>query len=235
MDIKVSNSTRSNFLDFQKGIAIILMIGFHFSYDLNLFGLVKINFQKDLFFWLLPRIIVTLFFSAVGTSLYFSHHKSINWKSFKKRQLKLFILASLISFITYFAFPTTWIFFGTLHAIFTLSLFCLPFVFFPKTAAALSLILIILEFFKLSPPWIDLGHKSMDYIEPFPWMAPVLFGIYLAYTGFYSSQFVLRFQKFLPKIFNHLSLLGPKSLTIYLLHQPILISLAYALNFLKSN
>lgn len=207
-------------LDQIRGFAIVLMIIFHFSYDLAVFGHVQIEFQKDPFWWGFPRLIVFLFLTAVGISLRVVHVPDYRWKPFWKRWFKLALFAVLISFSTYFAFPDRWIYFGTLHSIAVTSLMAIPFVRFPRLSGVLALAFLIpVVFFRWSLPWIELPHKSMDYIPAFPWVGVVFLGIFLHSVNFHKLN--------LPNIrlLRGLSWMGKHSLLIYMLHQPILYGL----------
>lgn len=196
------------------------MVIFHFSYDLAVFGHVNIQFQKDPFWWGFPRLIVFLFLTAVGLSLRVVHIPEYRWKPFWKRWLKLALFAVIISVSTYFAFPDRWIYFGTLHSIAVTSLMAIPFVRYPRTSGILALVFLLpVVFFKWSLPWIELPHKSMDYIPAFPWVGVVFLGIFLHSVNFHQLN--------LPDIkpLRRLSWLGKHSLLIYMLHQPILYGL----------
>lgn len=193
------------------------MVIFHFSYDLAVFGHVQIEFQKDLLWWAFPRLIVFLFLIAVGLSLRLVHYPEIRWKGFWIRWLKLAVLSMIISITTYHLFPDRWIYFGTLHSIAITSLMVLPFLRYPKISLALSAFFLLpLLFFKWSLPWIELPHKSMDYIPAFPWVGVVFLGIFLQYRNFHKVN--LPDNRFL----HGLGHLGKHSLFIYMVHQPVL-------------
>ncbi len=196
------------------------MIIFHFSYDLAVFGHVNIQFQKDPFWWGFPRLIVFLFMIAVGMSLRLVHIPEFRWKHFWQRWLKLAAFAVIISISTYFAFPDRWIYFGTLHSIAVCSLMAVGFVRYPKICGVLAMAFLLpVVFFKWSLPWIELPHKSMDYIPAFPWVGVVFLGIFLHSVNFH---------KLTPpdiKPLRGLAWMGKHSLLIYMLHQPILYGL----------
>lgn len=207
-------------IDQIRGFAIVLMVIFHFSYDLAVFGHVNIQFQKDPFWWVFPRLIVFLFLIAVGLSLRVVHIPEYRWKPFWKRWLKIAFFAVIISVSTYFAFPDRWIYFGTLHSIAVTSLMAVPFVRYPRFSGIMALAFLLpVVFFKWSLPWIELPHKSMDYIPAFPWVGVVFLGIFLHSVNFHQLN--------LPDIkpLRGLSWLGKHSLLIYMLHQPILYGL----------
>ena len=220
MEISSNDKPRYQLLDQIRGFAVLLMIIFHFSYDLAVFGHVNIQFQKDPFWWGFPRLIVFLFMIAVGMSLRLVHVPNYRWKPFFQRWLKLVVFALIISVSTYFAFPDRWIYFGTLHSIAVCSLMAIPFVRYPKISGLLALIFLVpVVLFKWSLPWIELPHKSMDYIPAFPWVGVVFLGIYLHSVNF--NKFLLPDIKPL----QALAWMGKHSLLIYMLHQPILYGL----------
>ena len=217
-------NSRSRVIDAIRGFTIILMIFFHFSFDLFNFGFIKVDIIHDRFWYLLPRIIVFLFLFAVGMSLSLAHSQRINWASFQKRLIKIVFFALLISLVTYFLFPENWIYFGTLHAIAFISILSLPFLKKPifSLAAALGLFLPSI-FFDINIPWFELPHQSWDYIAPFPWLGASLFGIFAAHKGLHLLNLPSN------KLERSLNFLGRHSLFIYLTHQPILFGSVYLL------
>ncbi len=215
-------SKRSSLLDAIRGFTIILMIFFHFSFDLDNFGFIHQDIVHAPFWYALPRLIVFLFFFAVGMSLTLAHAEKIHWKPFWKRFFKLVFWALVISAVTYYMFPENWIYFGTLHAIATISLMSLPFLKWPKTSLIIALALFLPSLFldKNIPFW-EMPHASWDYIAPFPWVGASLLGIFAAHKGLHLVQ--------LPenKLVKSLNYLGRHSLFIYLVHQPILFGSVY--------
>ncbi len=216
-------------IDQTRGLAVLLMIIFHFSYDLALFGWVKIDFQQDLFWWSFPRVIVFLFLFSMGLATPLDHKDKINWARFTKRIQKLVLFAALISLGSYFMFKSRWIYFGTLHCIAVASLVILPFRNRPKLSLILgSAIILPSVIFKINIPWFVMPHKSMDYIPLFPWIGVVMWGVFASHNRFHYFRFQDHFLlKFLEK-------LGKHSLIIYILHQPIMYSIFYGI-FLYRN
>lgn len=208
---------RSQFLDVLRGFTVVLMIIFHFSFDLDFFGLLEIDIINHPFWYFFPRLIVFLFLLAVGAALYLSHQNGIKWKAFLKRLLLIVFWALVISLVTYQFYPEHWIYFGTLHAIAVVSIMSLPLLRYPQIALATGLTLLIPSMtLDKTLPWIELPHSSWDYISPFPWVGASLLGIFAAHKGWHRLQ--------LPKnsLFKSLNFLGKHSLFIYLVHQPIL-------------
>jgi uncharacterized membrane protein len=222
------NSDRSLFLDALRGFTVILMIIFHFSFDLDYFGFINIDIIHAPFWYFFPRLIVFLFLFAVGAALYITHKNGIKWKPFGKRLLLLIFWAAVISLVTYNFFQGNWIYFGTLHAITVVSLLSLPFLKRPNEALIVGLCLFIPSIvWDKTIPWIQLPHPSWDYISPFPWMGASLIGIFAAHKGIQRLD--------IPKnpLTRSLNFLGQHSLFIYLIHQPILFGLLMLIVKLK--
>jgi len=224
-------NTRDSALDLMRGIAIIMMIAFHFIYDLNSFGFSDIPLFTHWAGIAWRCLIVFLFLSAVGISLVIAHGKGIKFKKFLKRLLYLGIAALFVSAGTYVMFPDGWVYFGILHLIWFSTIIAISFVNLPKTSlliAALILIGAIFDQPNLSfisyflETYLPLG--SVDYYPLFPWLSFVFIGIYLGHNPYYQKIFIFRL--------NWLEVIGKHALIIYLTHQIVLfsiVSLAYNL------
>ncbi len=217
-------------IDQIRGFAIVLMIIFHFFYDLKVFGYNNINFSRDFFWFELPRVIVFLFLLAMGLSMPLIHSEKVNWKKFWPRWIKIALGALAISIYTYFMFRSSWVYFGTLHCIALASLVSLPFIRIPRISAIIGLILISLKlFFNITLPWLELSHASMDYIPLFPWIGCVFMGFGLWSLGFHQLN------PFKSKLFLPLEKMGQHSLLIYIIHQPILYGAVYLFTYFFKN
>lgn len=219
--MEVSNSKRYHFLDFIRGLAVWLMVYFHFFYDLNQFQFVSINFQRDPFWFYLPRLIVTLFLFAVGLSMSISHKGPIRRRPYFKRLAKIGIGALIISFSTYFMFPKSWVYFGTLHCIFFCTILITPL----RHRYLLSFIaacsILTLEVIGYDIPFWTMQHASMDYIPLFPWVAVCLLGICAKYLKVHQIPMPEN------KLTNLFIVPGKHAFIIYIIHQPILFSSVY--------
>lgn len=214
-----NGSSRYPTLDAIRGFAVLLMIIFHFSFDLKIFGYAQIDFQNNTFWWTFPRVIVFLFLIAVGQALELTSKNGIQTNKVLRRFFKLALLAGLITVFTYYAFPGRWIYFGTLHCIATCSLLALPFVGRPWLALtfALAILLPLLSGFQW--PWWRMEHASMDYIPALPWLGVVLLGQF----SYHHNIHALNIPKFPGR--GLLLYFGQHSLFIYLIHQPLLFGL----------
>ncbi len=218
------NTLKQNYrydsLDIIRGFTVVLMIIFHFCFDLDYYSLIDVDIIKDPFWYFFPRLIVFLFLFATGMSLTVAHSAEVKYKAFGKRLLLISFWAAVVSLVTYFLFPDSWIYFGTLHAIAVISIFTLPFLKYPKFAAVTTLALFIPSImFDRTLPWFELPHSSWDYISPFPWLGASLLGVFAVHNGLQlipiKNSSISRSLKFL----------GRHSLVIYLIHQPILFGL----------
>jgi len=219
---------RYNVVDEIRGFAIALMVIFHFFYDLNILNFVKIDFTGDLFWWIFPRVIVFLFFLSVGLGLPLAHTPKIKWNKFWIRFIKISGYAVLISLTTYFLFPDRWVYFGTLHCIALCSLLALPFLKWPKVGLIIFLALAIPStFFNFDLPWIVLHGFSMDYISPFPWFGVVALGIFFFHVNFHKVDLA---KWGVGPLLKPLRFMGKHSLVIYVLHQPIIFGILFALS-----
>ena len=225
------SKARDSALDLIRGIAIIMMIAFHFIYDLNTFGFTEIPLFTHWAGIAWRCLIVFLFLSAVGISLVIAHGKKLNLQKFLKRLIYLGIAALLVSSGTYIMFPDGWVYFGILHLIWFSTIIAISFVNLPKTSLLIAALILIGAIFDqpnlsfisyLLEPYLPLG--SIDYYPLFPWLSFVFIGIYLGHNPYYQKIFIFRL--------NWLEVIGNHALIIYLTHQIVLfsiVSLAYNL------
>jgi len=65
-------------IDLLRGAAIVMMIAFHFFYDLKFFGIHNLG-ENSAFWWLFPRTIASTFIFLVGISLTLSYSRVKKW------------------------------------------------------------------------------------------------------------------------------------------------------------
>ncbi len=223
-------------LDTLRGIALLAMAHYHFTWDLEMFGYLDPGTATQGWWRIYARAIASSFLFLAGFSLYLAHRRGVNWRSFGKRFAMVASAAMLISVATYFAVPDGWIFFGILHNIAAASLIGLIFLRFPAlitlicaAAALFAPRYLASESFNTNwLSWIGLNTippRSNDYVPILPFLAPFLLG--LAVSQIVTSRGWLdRFRKPSGKR-NVLAFLGRHSLSFYLIHQPVLIGLVY--------
>lgn len=222
-------------LDFIRGIAIILMVMFHISFDLNYFHFIHIDIYNhhSLHWYYFRLVIVTLFLLSVGISLVLSYENTLNRKKLIKRLIVLGGASALISLVTYFIFPHSWIYFGVLHFITLATLLGLPFIRHEYIALILGVSIILLykfdaismhPIFNFIAPYLHLPHRTEDLVPLTPWFGVVLIGIFLGKKRLFLFPLVQ--NSFTQKI----AFLGKHSLFIYLAHQPLFFGAIWAIS-----
>ena len=228
----MENKKRLVGIDIFRGWAILLMVIFHFSYDVHYFNIIDFKIQSNTFFIWFRFLIVSMFLLTVGMSLKLAHQHRINWSALKQRAFYLGIASLLVTISSYIIFPNTWIYFGILHFILVASFIVLPLLNHPY----LSLIISITSFtaFHLDiinmhwlfnilvtplhlPPTI-----SVDVLRFVPWISFVLIGISMVSLGWHQKIFNTHFFNTKSKVNDFFSFLGKNSLLIYIVHQPLL-------------
>jgi len=223
------NSISRNYeIDLLRGLAIVLMIFFHFGYDLTIFGWADFSTSNDIEWKLFRTIIVISFLSAVGMSSYLAYQKSINKIKLAKAVGKLFVVSLFITIGSLFMNPSTWVYFGIIHFITVALPISVLFVRVPNVALTIGTICIVgywIGILNLYPFWewsvlhLGIPKRTLDLVSFFPWIGVVLIGIFVMHKKFF-------YIKFKPSVVtNKLVFLGQHSLIIYLIHQPILYGL----------
>lgn len=223
-------------LDTLRGVALLAMASYHFTWDLELFGYIEPGTATTGLWKLYARAIASSFLFLAGFSLFVAHGKGMNWPSFNKRFAMVAGSAMLITVATVFAFPDSFIFFGILHNIAAASLVGLLFLRAPAIVALIAAVVAAaIPFYVQSEAfdsrwlaWIGLATippRSNDYVPLLPWLAPFLLGMAFSKIAV-PRGWLDRFRKpSAPK--NLLALAGRHSLLFYLVHQPLLLGIVY--------
>ena len=235
-------------IDVLRGIAIILMIIFHFLYDLNYFHYFYIDLSI-IYLTVLAYFAAALFLLLVGISLTLSYTKAqktltkskLKWK-FLRRGFFIFSLGLLVTIVTWIYLSKGFIIFGVLHCIGISIILAFPFVRYKIGPFILGISLIVLGIFlysfKFDFPWllwlgfIPHNFYTVDYFPLLPWFGAVLIGISLG-NLFYADdkrKFELKDKTNLI-IVKIIAFLGRHSLIIYLLHQVIFIGIFSIISF----
>ncbi len=233
-------------IDVARGFAIILMIVYHFSWDLTFFRLAEFGIFSDPAWIWFARFIAGLILIVMGISQVMARQHSFNSRIFLKRLVIIASAAALVSAATYQIDPASYVFFGILHHITVASVLLAMAIRLPNLAlillAAIFLsgpIVLVHEVF--SSPWLawsGLGTRawfSVDYIPLFPWLGLPILGIILGrsivaldktrpFLGWQSDSLLIRIA----------FLAGRHSLAVYMVHQPILFACLYGFVWLSS-
>ena len=223
--------TRFDRLDALRGVAIVWMAAFHFSFDLNHFGFTHQSFNTDPF-WLRQRIcIVSLFLFCAGLGQALALYQGQGWPRFWRRWAQVAGCAVLVSIGSWTMFPVTYISFGVLHGIALMLILTRLAAPLRAWLWPLGLLAVLLPQFVQNPffdsrlsNWVGLvTHRpaAEDYVPLLPWLGVMCWG----QAG---GQWLLAHRPgwlagALPAALRPLALLGRWSLTFYMLHQPIFI------------
>jgi uncharacterized membrane protein len=230
-------------IDSARGIAIIKMVIFNYSFALSFLNIY--TFKAGLSF---PGWAAAVFIFLVGLSLTISYSRIKKkkpreiYKKFFSRGLKVFGLGILISIITFLTFPEYFIIFGILHFIGISIIIGQFFLKFRRLNIILGTLVIVLglnlQNFVFNFPWLLwLGftpkqYSMFDYFPILPWFGFTLLGIAFGNTFYKNGKRIFKIRDFSNSfIVRFLSLLGRNSLIIYLVHQPLLIMFLLALGF----
>lgn len=225
-------------VDAGRGIALALMIVFHFIFDLNFLGILKIEPYEGLPL-LLQRATISLFLLLVGVSLHISRERMNDKRTaavaekFAKRSLFLFAVAALITTATYaFLGGKGFVVFGIIHFIALCVLLTPIFLEFKVlNAVAGAGMLASSLFFQLPQAgtplllWLGFtppGFSSVDYVPLYPWLGLVLLGVFAGKTLYPKGRRAFKIRARQPEGTGLLSWMGRNSLSIYLAHQPML-------------
>ncbi len=227
-------------LDAARGAAVVGMIAFHAAFDLNYFAGVPINVSSG-FWWLLARAVAATFIMVSGAVLAISFDRTRGagartvLQKFFSRAVVLFGLAMAITAATYlFLSGNGTIWFGILHFMAVGSLAALPLLALDKKwiaamgIAGIAIGLAITGMATQSPflLWLGLmpaGFYTFDYFPLFPWLGVMLLGAAAGKAAYSSGgrKFSLPFGE--SALSRLLCFLGRNSLTLYFIHQPLLI------------
>jgi len=230
-------------IDLARGLAIIKMVIFNYSFALFYLGIY--TFKQGMMF---PGWAAAVFIFLVGLSLTISFsrvkHKRPKeiYKKYFSRGLKIFGYGILITVITFLTFPEAFIIFGILHLIGVSIILGQFFLNFKKLNLFLGILIIALgiylQNFSFDFSWllwlgfIPQYFYTFDYFPILPWFGFTLLGIF--FGNFLYKNGKRRFKiKDLSNlsIVKFLTFLGRKSLIIYLVHQPVLVIVLLILGF----
>jgi uncharacterized membrane protein len=232
-------------IDALRGLVVILMIVFHFAWDLSFFRLAPIDIAS-VAWQTFARSIGATFAFLLGLSLTIRVARSGSDTSFSatlRRGLTIFGLGMVITAVTYVAVGDAFVVFGILHLLGLSFILAYPFVHrSPWLSTSLGIGLFALGAYlnttSLTVPWLiwlgvpQAGRTMVDYYPLLPWFGVALLGVAAARWLYPRGQRAFQLLDLSNMgIIRGLRFLGRHSLAIYLLHQPILLGLIVGLGF----
>lgn len=246
-------TTRFWEIDTLRGVAIIMMVTYHLMWD---FWAYQILPDVNIFtgFWkYFQRATAGLFLTLVGVSLVVVTLRRLTatagpsdlppFQPYLLRGLRIFGWGLVLSLVVW-ASGVGYIHFGILHLIGFASIAAYPFLRKRLLNLALWVAFNVAGFLLLERtfdfPWllwlgfIPVAYYPNDYFPVIPYFGVVLLGIFLGNT-LYSRDgrrfYLPDFGDLLP--LRGLQWLGRHSLIIYLVHQPLLLAILWALGLIR--
>ena len=209
-------------LDSLRATALVMMLVLNFVTDLNHFGIM--NTETGDQWWWLARIAASLFVGISGVSYFLAHRLEYDFTKTSGRTKRLIFWAFVITIITYIFEPSAYVRFGVLHLLALASIVAFPVARKPEFALGIGLILLIIPLSSNSNlVWLGLretGFIAVDYFPLNPWLGIFFIGLALASRIYPEGKPLTEIQW--PERWLWF---GRNTLTIYVIHQPILIGL----------
>ena len=224
-------------VDLLRGVAVAMMVVYHFCYDLSWFGWADFHMLADARWIAWRTVIVASFLLLVGVSLVLAQRQT--WRSYRRRLWQIAGCALAISVVSAHQFGERFIYFGILHFIVVataLGRLLLPLGLWNGLAG--GAIIVFSSTFQsaaMNPRylnWIGLAADkpaTEDYAPLLPWLGVVLLGCAAAELwrrhDFRVTPFWSALTRRAPR---GLLWLGRHSLWVYMLHQPIMLAVLQA-------
>ncbi len=230
----MSPAPRLQLVDALRGFAVAQMIVYHFIYDLAYFGWIDLVMTRDQPWVAWRTAIVTQFLLLVGVSLVLRTSFKPSPADFWKRWAQIAVAALLVSVGSWLVFGPRLIYFGILHFVAAALLIARPLLRLGTANILLGAVCVFVgltwtnEFFNTPPAniigFMTLKPRTEDYVPLFPWIGVVLIGAGAAAQWQRAQWRIPNALKPLnERAPRWLLFLGTWALTVYLVHQPILL------------
>lgn len=218
-------------IDFARGVAVLLMIIYHFIFDLF--------FPHYSRFQWLAFLTASIFILVSGISLSISYARGSNFKKFAKRGLKLLLLGAIITIVSFLLLKQGYILFGILHFFGASSFLIYPFLKHSKKTITIflgiSIVLLGIIFSSVSVDfdcliWLGLtppAFSTFDFFPILPWFGLLLIGAHIGSMLYPGGKRGFDINDFDNPISKLLQFFGKNSLAIYFVHQSIILLLLY--------
>ncbi len=244
---------RVELVDAARGVAVAMMIAYHLCFDLTYFHWADWPMLDDARWIAWRSTIVASFLFVVGLSLALRDARErqgpggdASWSDpdFLRRWSRIAAAAALVTAGSALLFPATFIYFGVLHFVAVALWICRRAPRLGGWAIGVGIAVLALElsfsshaFDPKGIDWIGFAAEkplTEDYVPLFPWLGVVLLGCGVgalwARCGFGVSPRATAAWGLVPAAVRRtLVTMGRWSLTIYLLHQPLMIGVMSAI------
>jgi uncharacterized membrane protein len=232
---------RLGVVDLARGLAIAQMIAYHFIYDLTYFGWLHIEMTEEAGWVAWRNAIVSQFVLVSGVGVGLSDAAGRSSVRFWRRWCQIAAAAVLVSIVTAWLFGPRLIWFGILHFVAAALLLARPLAARGRLSLAIGVLLVAVgvgvhdaRFDPVWMSWIGLvAHRppTEDYVPLLPWFGVLAIGIGLAWLWRQRGFAVpLALQRLDSAPARALRWMGRWPLTIYLVHQPILMGALFGIH-----
>jgi len=227
-------------VDAVRGVAIIMMIVYHSTYDLDTLG--GYDIQSTTGYWaLFADITAGLFLFLVGVSLVISRTRTslTGWRLLGKylaRSLRILAYGMVLT-VVFLALGMGVVAFGILHLIGISIILAYPFLGLRFTNLVLGTLIFAAgqyilaqgldsqSFWLLPFGVVPEGVIMPDYRPLLPWFGVVLIGLFFGNVVYGDGRRPAVLEDKAPVLARPLLPPGRNSLSIYLIHQPIIVAL----------
>jgi len=235
-------------VDAARGVAIVMMVVYHLTYDLDNFGGYGIESISG--FWAyFADATASAFLFLVGISLAISYSRAgvrdgSLFGKYLRRGLRIFAYGMALT-IVFFVLEMGVVAFGILHLIgvsiilaYPLLRYRLPNLFLGILVFAVGAYMMAQDVSSESPWLLPFGVVPDNVVMPdyrplLPWFGVVLIGLFAGNVLYGGGKRPAVVAKTAPAIARPLLPLGRNSLFIYLIHQPLLIALLAGLGIIE--
>jgi uncharacterized membrane protein len=237
-------------VDAARGVAIIMMVVYHSTYDLDTLG--GYDIQSTTGSWAhFADVTAGLFLFLVGVSLTISRARTslTGWRLFGKylaRGLRILAYGVVLT-IVFLALGMGVVVFGILHLIGISIILAYPFLGLRFTNLVLGVLIFVAgqyilvqgldsqSFWLLPFGVVPEGVIMPDYRPLLPWFGVVLIGLFFGNVVYGDGRRPAVLEDKAPVLARPLLPPGRNSLFIYLIHQPIIIALLAVSGFVDLN
>ena len=222
-------------VDAARGVAILMMVVYHFVFDLYAFGGYDVDAVTG--FWArFADATASLFLFLVGVSLAISSRRGGGgFRKYLLRGLRIFGYGMLLTAV-FLVFGMGIVAFGILHLIGVSIVLSYPFLKFRLVNLVLGVVIFAAGLYlqagdPTGSAWllpfgvVPEGLSMPDYRPLLPWFGVVLIGIFFGNVVYGDERRPTGLPAAAPMAARPLLPLGRNSLAIYLVHQPVMVVL----------